>query len=262
MKKILIAVALLAVLVSPSFADIFNINLSGGYTSLTMQNVNNDNQTKVNNINATPDLSAKCDKLGPGYYAALDLNFAVLPVLMFGPRVEYIGSFPAKFTETGNLSLNIPGYGTESGSGSITDNFGVSLLPIELGFSYKLGFPLVPISFKAGVYGGYALAFAYTSTTESIGPYASPAINVPYTGGAFVGEALASVDLSVAPFVTLGLNIGYRTCTVPQFKVPNDVTVDGVTVATKNMTIKDVNGNDLAYDFSGLVAGIALNFGF
>jgi len=53
MKKILIAIVLATALAVPSFANFFNINLSGGYTTLAMTQVNNEIQDFANLLSAS-----------------------------------------------------------------------------------------------------------------------------------------------------------------------------------------------------------------
>ncbi len=203
MKKLLIVLALVTAFAIPSFADFFNINLSGGYTTLTMAKANTFIQSTADSFVLNPSAT----KLGNGFYGALDLNFAILPVLMFGPRVEYIYAPEAKASGTGSETLPVLG----TVSGTITDTFGASLIPIMLGISYKLSLPGLPLSLKAGVYGGYGLAYAYQNINMSVTGVTIPGVDIPFTGSGFVGEALLSVDFSVAPFTSFGLNFGYRT---------------------------------------------------
>src|SRR5208337_2537707 len=108
-----------------------NINLSGGYTTLAMTQVNNEIQDFANLLSASiiaggGTATTSVTKLGNGYYVALDANFAILPVLMIGPRVEFVNAFEGKAESSGSVTIPLLGTVPET----ITDKYGVSLIPI------------------------------------------------------------------------------------------------------------------------------------
>jgi len=174
---------------------------------------------------------------------------------MIGPRVEFVNAFEGKAESSGSVTIPLLGTVTET----ITDKYGVSLIPIMLGISYDASFPMVPISVKGGIYGGYGIATAYSDLSASEAGISAPAENETMSGSGFVGEILLSGDYSFAPFFSLGLNVGYRIANISQMKYTADVPDLSI---TKNSVVKDINQNTLPFDYSGLMVGLALNFGF
>ncbi len=267
MKRFLITLVLATVLAIPSFANNFNISLSGGYTTLIMAKVNEFVQSIQNSAGGWGTVT----NLNSGYYAALDANFTVLPSLTIGPRIEFVNAMAGEY--------NFSGYVPTFGQLSFTDSFGASLIPILLGISYSTYFP--HISVKYAVYGGYGFAAAYNNASFFMPASGQLTENIPLSGSGLVGEILVSGDYSFARFFSIGLNLGFRMANIPQMKAAKDVPpvsgisnipgasgiygISGFTSGiTKGSVFKDqaTTGNDLPFDYSGLMTGLAFNFSF
>lgn len=212
-------IAVMALAATPASA-FFEANVSGGYTIINPSAFND-----VLNGNSATNVTA----ISSGYYVAADAGIAVLPFLKFGPRVSAIFAGQGKTTH---------------GNTSYTED--ANIVPLELGLTADLSVPLSGLSGRVGIWGGYGLA-----TVASTGDNGSTKISDLYQGSCATGEAVAALRYSIAPFVALSLEAGYRLASVTQFKDTSG-----------NVWNNAATSKDVAFDFSGTNLGGGLTFSF
>jgi hypothetical protein len=187
MRKSLLTLAL-AVLAgfsaSPAKA-FFEANISGGYTTLAMGEVN-DRMSAVAGADVT--------KISSGYYVAADAGIAIFPFIKLVPRVEYVAANQG-VVKTGGSSYTID----------------TNLVPLELGLATDVSLPLTGLSVRAGVWGGYGMA-----TVMSANNFSGVTVTNLYQGNAFTAEALGAVRYDIFPLTSLSLELGYRLANIPK----------------------------------------------
>jgi hypothetical protein len=214
-----------ATLARTAHADLIHVALNGGYSTVTMAEVN-DRSDKAKKAYEASGYTAKNTPLGSGWFVAAEAGLGLMPFLDLGPRVEFLQ------TNTGET--------TAEKSGLKIDTTGdATLTSAMLGANIGMDMPLTGLGFSAGLYGGYGYAVAKGSTTVN----GVPAGAGQLTGGGFVGELQAKLKYSVIPLVSVDLLAGIRMANVGKLK-------DG--------TIESAD----PYDFSGINAGGGLTIGF
>jgi hypothetical protein len=250
MKKIITAVVLVLALVSASFADdskkdayqMVRLGVNLDYFMPAMDQVNTD-LGKGSNVT----------KLNGGVGAMADLNLALLPYVMAGLRTGYLYCMP------GSAEYNYIIYDQKT-------TLNASLIPIEVGLNIDFDIPSFPAAVMVGAYAGYGIAAAsYQNDISALGQTST--YTVPYIGGGFVGELLATLSMKLSSVLSLNINGGYKLADIPQMKQTSDVNFTGipgitVPVGSKNSVLKDSNNNDMAFDFSGLSLGVGAALSF
>jgi hypothetical protein len=226
MRKSILTLALAAVLglaAVPAKA-FFEANLSGGYTTLKMDD--------VNAALAAPG-SSNATSINSGFYVAADAGIAVFPFLKIVPRVEYVQASQGK---------------TTFGSGLLATDYTLdaNIVPMELGLAVDAGLPLTGLSVRGGLFGGYGMATGMT-VAKVQGVTTSTTL---LQGGGFTAEAVADLRYEIFSIVSLGLDAGYRLANMAQMK------------DTSGNVYKKSNGDDMAFDFGGFNIGACLNVGF
>jgi hypothetical protein len=163
----------------------FEANVSGGYTTVAMGEVN-DRMSAVTGADVT--------KISSGYYIAADAGISVFPFIKLVPRVEYIAANQGAVKTTGS-------------STTIDTN----LVPLELGLATDVSLPLTGLSVRGGVWGGYGMATAMTANTVS-----GVTITNLYQGNAFTAEVLGALRYDIIPLTSLSLELGYRMANIPK----------------------------------------------
>jgi hypothetical protein len=225
MRKSLFSLALAAVLglaAVPAKA-FFEANLTGGYTTLAMSDVNDI-------LKGGPSSGVTSSTaINGGYYVALDAGIAVFPFLKLVPRVEYVAA----------------SQGVQQ-AGSSKSTIDLNLVPLELGLAVDAGLPLTGLSVRGGVFGGYGMA---TSTVSY--PFAGVQVSNLYQGNGFTAEAVADLRYDIFPFTALVLDLGYRMANIAKM------------TDSAGSSLKKLNSSDeLDYDFSGMNIGGGLNISF
>lgn len=186
--------------------------------------------------------------MGPSVAGMLNLDMVVSPFLFAGVRTGYVYCMPgsAKY-----LLETI----------EVTEN--ASLIPLEAGVTANIEIPGVPVSLMAGVFAGYGYAMSSVKTEVEL---TDSVFTQPYTGGGFVGEAVATVNFKVSSSLSVNINGSYRLAKIAQMTQSEEVeyTILGVpaTAGAKGDILKDSGGDDLAFDFSGFNIGLGFSIGF
>lgn len=207
-------IALMAFAATPASA-FFEANVSGGYTILNPSAFNDvlsgSGATNVTTVNS-------------GYYVAADAGIAVLPFLKFGPRVSAIFANQGKSTR-----------------GTTTSTVDANIVPLELGLTADVSIPLSGLSGRVGVWGGYGIA-----TLTSDNDNGTAKVGELYQGNCTTAEAVAAIRYSVAPFIALSLEAGYRLANVTRLDNADKLSAS----------------KDVAFDFGGTNLGGGLTFSF
>lgn len=181
MRKTLILTALLAGLSAWAHADLINVAVNGGYTTLTLKDYKDAHDLNKAAL-TTYTLPTS------GWFVAAEGGVSLFPFLSFGPRLEYLDAS----YEYGNA------FGSQKGDLSLTSAL--------LGVNVNIDLPLTGLGLDAGVYGGYGYAVDKGSYTPA-GGMASTGV---YTGSAFVTEIEAKIHYGILPFLKLELLGGMR----------------------------------------------------
>jgi len=259
MKKFLIAV-LVVTLASIVYAEKLNLNISAGYATVGMDDMNKSLQSQkeqfdliIENLNNSGlTASTSLTKFGSGIFLAVDAGYEVLSGISIGPKIVYLSCSQAKVKVEGSLSGQIF---------KIEHTVDASLIPLMVGGYYSTKIT-DKISLLGGIYLGYGLAnlkYVFRVELEQTGDL-SQNIEVPNDGSGFVGEISADVKYAIAPNVSLGVNLGYRLAKIDELKVTKDV--PDFDIKKGDVFIKDENGKAIPADYSGLTIGVGLTFKF
>jgi hypothetical protein len=226
MKKHLILAGILAATVTSSaHADLITVAVNGGYSTVTMADVNDRGDKGKKSLEAL-GATAKYTPLSSGWFVAAEAGLGLLPFLELGPRIEYLQ------TNQGEMSADFGGIK----SSLLAD---ATLSSFMLGANVGVDLPLTGLGFSAGAFGGYG--YAVVKNSFSVG--GTPAGGNLYSGGAFVGELQAKLKYSIIPLLSAHLMAGIRMANIGQLK-------DGATTSTES------------FDFSGINAGGGISLGF
>jgi len=274
MKKNLIAV-LVVTLASVVYAEKLSLNISGGYTTVRMDDMNKNLQSQKEQfdqiIGFLEDFgetgSTSLTKFGSGIFLAVDAGYEVLSGIFIGPKIVYLSCSQAKLTAE---------FSSFFGFANIEQTVDASLIPLMVGGRYSTKIT-DKISLLGGIYLGYGLA-NYKSVKKSEEIYyefvitnlksgvkmanslqPSQNVEVPADGSGFVGEISADVKYAITPNVSLGVNLGYRLAKIDELKATKDVPEFNI---KKGDVIKDENGKTIPADYSGLTIGVGLTFKF
>ena len=250
MKKIITLGLLACALAATAFAadsenapdQVVRLGVDVDYNLVAMDQLNKqlNKGTKVTNLNS-------------GVSGMLDLDLAVAPFLTIGARGGYFSCAPA------SASYNYLVYDQ-------TTTINTSLIPLEIGLGTNFAIPATPLSIMAGIYGGYGFASAsIKNEISALGQTAT--VTQPYTGGGFVGDLLAAINLRLFSALSLNINGGYRLAKISQMVQSQDVSYNGIPftsipIGAKGDVLKDSDNNDMVFDFSGFHAGAGLSLGF
>jgi len=105
MKKNLIAV-LVVTLASVVYAEKLSLNISGGYTTVRMDDMNKNLQSQKEQFDQTIEFledfgetgSTSLTKFGSGIFLAVDAGYEVLSGIFIGPKIVYLSCSQAKLT--------------------------------------------------------------------------------------------------------------------------------------------------------------------
>ncbi|MCX8092733.1 MAG: hypothetical protein N3E50_01040 [Candidatus Goldbacteria bacterium] len=247
MKKFVAIITLIMVFAASSFAG-FEISVFGGYTTVAMTKVNKEIDTIVDALGPLPS-SVKLTKnhITQGFIIGSNIGYSPIPGLLIGPQIEMLlginGLIDVKDESTGDF---------------IKYEFSSSLIPILGGLSYMISLPGSSFSIGGGAYFGYGLASAAMKASVKFGAYT---VNneAKFEGGCFTADIIAKAKMAVTPLISVGLQIGYRLANVAQMKATEDNAAMGL---TKGDVLKDTNGDDLPFDFGGLIAALDIGFSF
>ena len=251
MKKFLIAV-LVVTLASLVYPEKLSLNISGGYATVGMDDMNKILQSQKEQfdlMNYGGTGSTSLTKFGSGMFLAVDAGYEVLSGISIGPKIVYLSCSQAKITAEGSLS---------GLSFKIEQTVDASLMPLMVGGYYSTKIT-DKISLLGGIYLGYGLANLKSVARGEQTGQPSQSVEVPNDGSGFVGEISADVKYAIAPNVSLGVNLGYRLAKIDELKATKDVPEIYV---KKGDVIKDANGKTIPADYSGLTIGVGLTFKF
>jgi hypothetical protein len=248
MKKlipVIISFALLAA--SNLFGYGYYTELIGGYTSVSMSNVNSDL------ITYDSGLDIYSTHLGNAWFAGVDAMYIAPEGFGLHFRMELIGMAPGEIT----YNYTTSGYNYQ--------NYQVTpyMVPLMLGLSYTFHGKGNPFTLTAGVYGGLADGYVdyYQHTLDTTNFDSS--YEALFEGWGFCGEGVVDADLWFTNNFSLGLNLGYRFANISQLTSVSTVyDSNGYFVGEAGSPLVGVSGNKVAADFSGMMLGINLTYHF
>lgn len=212
------------------------------YTKSSMAQVNNY-------LNKGVDVPG----FGAGVSVMMDVQMTATPFLYLGVRSGYIYSTPVNSSYDHMLYQQ-------------TTTINASLIPIMVGMNLNLVLPNTPISILLGTYGGYGVALGSLQNDISALGQTATCIQ-PYRGGHLMGELTSAIVFKWSSKLSLTINGGYRAANVAKMVQSKDVTFGGIPpvsfpIGNKGDVLKDTDGSDLAFDYSGfsLGAGISISF--
>jgi len=161
-------------------ASLLDLNVTGGYTTLDMADLN-------------AKLPAGSTKIDGGYYVGADAGFSLMPFIKIGPRVEYISASQG--------SIKMPLY---------QETIEPTLTSAELGLSTDWSLPLTGLGISGGVWGGYG----WMATKLTI-----PGATANLSSGNAVGEALVRLKYSIFSPLSVELEGGYRVAKMTNLSI-------------------------------------------
>jgi hypothetical protein len=229
--------------VAPVFAG-FELGVSGGYTLVSMKNLNSNIDTVYNKAISDPTvLFASKQHVTDGLFGCLDAGYSFIPGLSAGARFEYLCTLDAQ------MKVNTTGFLTTTAA---TADISASLIPVMAGVSYTYSLPGLPLSIGAEVYAGYGFADLSINTDMETGYLAGTTVE-SFDGGCFVFDSAFKINYIFNQLFSAGLNIGYRTANVTKLKY----TQVGI-----NLPNYADYGKALQLDYTGMKFGAAVNFSF
>lgn len=237
MKIVKLAAVAALLLPSASALALMDLSAFGGYTTLSMGDINNSlDQVKTNNSSVTET------KIQNGFYVGADGGFTIFPFVKIGPRVEYVQANP------GSLDL-----------GSVTNTLNANLLMGEVGITVDSSIPLAGLSVIGGIWGGYGEA---NGALTSAGQGAANDGTTNGDAGGFVGEVAAQLRYKIVAGLSIGLDLGYRMADIANVD-QTSTTIPNSALNNGKPLIPQANGTTAdSFDFSGVNIGGAISFDF
>jgi hypothetical protein len=256
MRKFLFLLLVVSVFAVPSSGAV-NIGVNGGYSYSNMDSLDKYwEKVKVDAAAYTTTSNADWKRYGNGIFVNVDMNMGLDKNILAGVRtgVQYI--FPSKYS--GFRGVDIPPVEWMYTETSI-DNY---LIPIMAGLSLNMPVENSSISFDAGVYAGWGLAYCGQSTKYN----GSDPLLAIYGSGGFMADISAAVEIKVMEFMKISINGGYRLAKMTDFKNVKSISAAvpgyGLYTIPSNDPFNDNSGKPVEVDFSGINIGAGVSIGF
>ncbi len=246
----IIVVLLVVSIAAVAYCQKMNLNVWGGYATVSMADVNKQLDLIADSLEAD-GASTSVSKLGSGLVFGVDAGYELSEGISLGPRVAYISCSQGNVTgETSSMGYNF------------TSKFTVdaSLIPIMIGGSYTKEIA-ENLLLSGKLYLGYGLASVKVGVKiESNVPDFTPTgYSIPYEGSGLVIDLCAAGEYKLAKNISLGLNLGYRMAKISEMKATKDVPEMDI---KKGDVPKDAEDKAIPFDYSGVTAGLGINFKF
>jgi hypothetical protein len=254
MKKTLSLVLLLTFVSAACLLAGSNFSINAGYSYASMDDMKAGFQAaKTAAIAASR--TAQVGEFGTSVFGNVDLGIGLNDMLAIGPRVGVQYVLPVDVTITEPLN---PLYDTKI-------SYSALLVPIMGGLNINMKIPSTAFQVTLGAYAGYGLAFVtktIDASTDYIPPYNVTYIDSVYQGGGIMYEATGAVELFLADFFTISLNLGYRVAKFNNLKAVQKVEIGGYTIIPPGQLLTDPTDTTRSADFSGFNGGAGVNFRF
>ena len=252
-KTIFLVFAIILISVSWLFAT-FHLGINAGYSYATMDDMKAGFQAAKEAAIAA-NKTAKVGDFGTSVFGNIDLDFGVNNILTLGPRVglQYVLPVDVNITDPVDPLLNTK------------VSYSAVLVPIMAGANLNFRIPATAFQFSVGAYAGYGLAFMTKSINASSGlvpPYDVAYIDSVYQGGGLMYEGCGAVEIFLADFFTISVNLGYRSAKFNNLKAVQKVEVAGATIIPPGQLLTDPTDSTRTADFSGFNGGAGINFRF
>ncbi|MFC1566427.1 hypothetical protein ACFL4A_01135 [bacterium] len=289
MKKIICLIMILS-LASIVCAEKFTMKPYAGYTSVSLSNLysvlgEEKDIIEKDKFDTYDDVTASLKKAKGASIVGIDFDYAITEKILIGPRVAYIDVSKIELKtkrNADNLIKDWIGTYESSKNETITQKFDLSLLPITVGAKY-VNDNSEKFRFNVGLDLGVGLAKLdmetmreeeYTSHSSFFGDYYRKSLEInnqrTYVGSCFVTNLAVGGEYKLNDTFSLGANIGYRFAKVNKMKLDKDYcdyyeNDDGDEyeyLEKKGDTKKDIDDNDIEFDFSGVTLTCGLNMAF
>ena len=226
-----------------------SLHFWGGYTTAGMNDVNSAIKEAASGGSVT---EAK-----DGTLIAADLlykAFPGVPGLSIGPRIEYL------FISSGKLSQDAPLM-------NIKEDFYV--VPVMVGGRYILS-ENKDWSLSGSLFLGVGIGYGKSAVTTAADP--SNQTITKYSGSDMAGLLAAAARYRISDNTFLGVELGYRMLSISK------MTIDSTSVSSLSSgggggggggyapsrapVVDPATGNNIKYDFSGMVLNIGIGFNF
>ena len=254
MKKKLFLFLALLLIACPKLSATFDLGIDVGYSYASMDDMKAGFQSAKTAAQAD-NKNAKVGDFGNAVYGNIDAQFGLNEIFSLGPRsgVQYVLPVDVNITDPVDPLLNTK------------VSYSAFLVPIELGLNANIKIPETSFQLTLGGYAGYGMAFV-TKTIDAKSDYIPP-YNVKYISGVFQGggimyEATGALEMFLADFFTISLNLGYRVAKYNNLKAVSKVAVGGYTAIPAGQLLTDATDQNRTADFSGFNGGLGIDFRF
>lgn len=250
-KLLLFTVALLLVSVS-GISAAFHLGVNAGYSYASMDDMKSGFQAAKDA--AAAGETVEIGDFGTSVFGNIDLELGLIDTLTVGTRVGAQFVLPVEV----NIINPDPLLNT-------TVSYSAFLVPIMAGANFNFKIPASAFQITLGGYAGYGLAFVtktIDASSDYVPPYDVTYIDSVYQGGGIMYEASGAVEIFLADFFTISVNLAYRIAKFNNLKAVERVEVGGYTVIPPGQLLTDPTDETRTADFSGFNGGLGINFRF
>ena len=212
-----------------------SIGISVGYGTLNMSEVNSDLQDSQGAISSIGAFTSAPENITGKLF--LEGNYKI------GISNFNLGVSGSYSSSSGNFSYN-------DVSGSFEENYDVKTIEALALFEILFPIPSSPVQPFVQLAGGIGMA-----TAEHLGdfilysdPSANNSVENKVEGNYFAGRLKGGLQFALSN-ITLEMAAGYRIANAGELK--GDLVENGITF--KDMPVRDISGNPIEFDYSGLL---------
>ena len=252
MKKILFLAISILFIASSGLFSAFRLGVNAGYAYATMDDMKAGFQAAKDAASAGE--TVEIGDFGTSVFGNIDLELCLTDILTVGTRTGAQYVLPVEV----NIINPDPLLNT-------TVSYSAFLVPIMAGANLNFKIPATAFQVTLGAYAGYGLAFV-TKTIDASSDYVPPNnityIDNVYQGGGIMYEANGAVEIFLADFFTISVNLAYRVAKFNNLKAVEKVEVAGYTIIPPGQLLTDPTDETRTADFSGFNGGLGINFRF
>ncbi|MFP4465827.1 MAG: hypothetical protein ACLFP1_02115, partial [Candidatus Goldiibacteriota bacterium] len=233
-------------LASMSFAQMLSVSVFGGYTTLAMEETNNeiDEFEEGLVLLGGSEENVTKENINSAFMGGIDVGIMLSKEISIGSRIALITG------ASGKARLD-----DDASDDYFELNMSLGLLPVMAGGKIMFGEEI-----KAGLsaYGGMGFASGnYELATMTGGTEDSDLIN--FAGSGMVVDVAGSIGAELPSGVTGGLEVGYRIAKVAEMKTTEENTDMGV---EKDEVVENSDNEPMEFDYSGITANVFLTLAF
>lgn len=247
MKKNLVFTVLLSFFSCNVFAADILLDVSAGYTAVSMESINTDLQSAYDGLNLDSRPEHQNIPMGGGYYASLAAGFALNKGLYLAAKASYISAFEGK----------VLGRDTSAPIGH-TITYSGTMIPVMAGLVYVANIGSVKVGGEAFAGWGFVSSLGHTLYESS-----SPDLeyDIKGTGGCFTADIAGKASFALAKWISAGISAGYRLATATKLIALEDTSFLGDSIS-KGSEITGYQDKPLEMNFSGITIGVDVELFF